>query len=1029
MSPDQHPGEAAIDVRLLGPLVVSVGSQVVVVGGLRTRKLLALLAVSANEVVPSDRIVDTLWDEPPSSADQQVYNIVADLRRRLKASEGRLEVVTSDTGYQLRLPAFAVDTFRFRATIKQAAKAEERGLFSEAVASLSQALSEWRGPAFDGLPSRRLQNIATTLAEERVAAVEHLAELHLHRGDSVRAVRGLLELVAEHPFRESLRALLMNALYQGGRQVEALSVFEEGRRLLADELGLDPGPQLLAAQQLILAGSPDDEVTVREPSASCNHPPWAQASQNFLPRDIAEFTGRDEEVRQLVAYAGRADTGALVISAINGMGGVGKTTLAVHLAHKLAGHYPDGQYYIDLLGFSAGAEPLPPLQALNLLLRISGMPPELIPPELEARSALWRSSVAGRRVLLLLDNAADVSQVRPLLPGASGTLVLISSRHKMTSLDGAVPLALDVMLREDAMSLFRQIIGSDRTAAEHGAVSAAIELCGRLPLAIQVAAARLRDRPSWSVAYLVEQLSDQRSRAQILSLGDRDVMDVLAWSYRHLTPHQQKLFRLLSLHRGPDFDAHTAAALAGLSLAEAAICLEELFDVNLLQQHASGRYRFHDLVRDCSHEMLRQHSDDDERGSATFRILDYYLRSANLWCKEIGRPAFHIDPDVAHEPQAVHRPETRTAATQRLETEYQNLLAATRLAAEIGSHTRTWQLTCALLPYFGYLNYGMEVEALLKQALRSARADRSLSGESACLTGLSYAKHWRGMNTQAREFLAQAIELTQQYGDQKMEVFQRTGLGVMYYMADNSADDALAYFTSALELARGIGDIQAEADLINNLGVIYMEVGYLDEALKYYRRTLELAADTDKARVTALGNIGRVLYLLQDYNGAAVQYEEALRLGRSAADRRGEIRALIGLCSVRRLMRDRTGSLQCGREALEIARRLTIYGLEAETLNALGDTYLALGDIETAEQVYDKASEIAVMHKSPRHIAQSHEGRAHVMSARGDLEAARENWKQALAVHPGGVADAIGARRHLAAPEYGSETCWRCESV
>jgi DNA-binding SARP family transcriptional activator/Tfp pilus assembly protein PilF len=978
--------------------------------------------------VPFDRIVDALWDEPPSSAIQQVYNIVGDLRRRLEKVGIRIEVVTSSTGYQLTLPAFAVDALRFRASTIDAARAEARGLLSEAIASLNQALSEWRGLAFSGLSSRHLQNIATTLAEERVAAAEHLAELHLHQGDSATAVRGLLELVAEHPFRESLRALLMRALYQVGRQADALAVFEEGRRLLADELGLDPGLQLLAAQQLVLTGSADDEFSVRERSAGGHHLSQAEPGRSFLPRDLPEFTGREDEVRQLLAGARLTHTTALIISALDGMGGVGKTTLAVHLAHKLAEHYPDGQYFIDLLGFSAGAKPLPPLQALDMLLRNSGTPPELIPPELEVRSALWRSSVAGRRVLLLLDNAADAAQVRPLLPGAPGSLVLISSRRRMTALEGAVPLALDVMPREDAISLFRQIVGQDRITAEHEAASVAIELCGRLPLAIQVAAARLRDRPSWSVAYLVEQLSDQQSRARILSLGDRDVMGILAWSYRHLTPRQQELFRLLGLHRGPDFDAHAIAALAGLSINDAIICLEDLFDVNLLQQHASGRYRFHDLVRDCSLEMLRQHCDDAARTSATERILDYYLRSANVWCKALGRSAFHFDPVVTHDPQTTYRPETSEDATKLLETEFPNLLAVTRLAAEIGAHTRTWQLTCSLLPYFAHLNYGMEVEKLLEQALHSARAVGSVTGESACLTGLSHAKYLRGLKEQARELLVQAIELSQQHGDRAMEVFQRTGLGAMYYMGDNCADDALVCFTGALELARAIGDLQAEADLVNNLGVMCMERGRLDEALAYYHRTLALSADVSAGRTQGQNNIGKVLCLQGEYSDAAVKFEEALHLSRSVGSRRSEAEALIGLCSVCRLLGDCTRSFECGREALEVARSSSMRDMEADALNTLGDTYLAIGDIETAEVLYNKANEIAVMYKSARHTAQSYEGLAHVMSARGDLEAARENWIQALAIQPGGVADAIGARRHLATPGYGVEFCWRCAS-
>jgi DNA-binding SARP family transcriptional activator/tetratricopeptide (TPR) repeat protein len=1025
----QRGDDSGIQVRLLGPLLVSVGTRTLSLGSARVCKLLALLAANSNSVVPFDRIADVLWDDPPSSARQQVYNVVASLRRSLGEAAMQLKAVPGGVGYQLSVPESAIDIFRFRTGVQRAERAEADGCLGEAIGSLKRALDEWRGLAFTGLSSRQLQNMATVLSEQKLAAVEHLAELQLRQGDWDAPVSDLTELVAEYPFRESLRALLMEALHRSGRQVDALTVFEEGRRLLADELGLDPGTQLRAAQQLVFTDSSDAEGDTHGPVTLRGLPPKRGTGQRFLPRDILEFTGRDDEIRQLVASVVRAGTTALIISAIDGMGGVGKTTLAVHLAHKLAEQYPDGQYFVDLQGFSAADEPLAPLEALNVLLRSSGTPPELIPPDLGSRSALWRSSMAGQRFLLLLDNVADVAQVRPLLPGTPGSIVLITSRRRMPSLEGAVRLSIDVLPHADALSLFGQIVGPDRAAAEPDAAAIAIELCGRLPLAIQIAAARLRDRPSWSVAYLAERLRAAQSRSHVLAAGDRDVMGILAWSYRYLTPRQQMVFRLLSLHPGTDFDAWTAAALAGLSIDEAAVCLEELFDVNLLQQHAPGRYHFHDLVRDCSKERLDQHGDDAEQTSARRRVLDYYLRSANLWCKLLGKTAFHLEQDVVYEPRAVKRPETSGAAVELLDAEYRNVVAVTGLAASLGFHAHVWQLTCSLLPYFAYLNYGPEAETLLEQALRSARADSSLPAESACLTGLSHAMYARGQNAEAREVAVQAIELSRKNGDVAMEVFQRTGLGAMYWQ-DNLIEDAQEIFTETLEMAQKIGDQQAEGALVSNLGVITCQLGRFDDALRYYRRALALCQGTDELElhVHVLNNIGTLLSLQGKPSESAVQFENALRMSRDTAYRRGEVEAIIGICCVRRQMRDYDESIQCGRKALEMARMSSIYDAEGDALNALIDTFLALKDIDKAEEICLQASELAARYKSARYTARANEARAHIASYRGDIEAARRHWEQALSSRSGGASDPMGASRHLAAPGYGAEFCWRCNA-
>jgi DNA-binding winged helix-turn-helix (wHTH) protein len=362
---------------------------------------------------------------------------------------------------------------------------------------------------------------------------------------------------------------------------------------------------------------------------------------NFLPHNTKEFTGRKSDLHRLSDTA-LSSSPALVISAIDGMGGVGKTALAVHLAHKLTGHYADGQYFVDLHGFTSGQDPLTPAQALGHLLRQAGTEIEEIPPDLAGRSALWRSLLAGRRVIVLLDNAVDVAQVRPLIPGATDSLLIVTSRRSLAALEDAVPLSLNVLPPDDAQQLFTQIAGADRTADAPDGVARVIELCGRLPLAIRIAAARFRDRPRWTIEDLARKLQSRRSRDRILSAGDRDVMAVPRPSYRHLTPEQKRVFCLLSLHPGEDFDAYATAALADLPVPHAEQILEALFDDNLLLQQAADRYQFHGLIRDCSRLLMAAEISEEEMKAARHRLLETAVSRPN------GNGRYEFFPPAEH---------------------------------------------------------------------------------------------------------------------------------------------------------------------------------------------------------------------------------------------------------------------------------------------------------------------------------------------------------------------------------------------
>lgn len=1019
----QRSTAAAMQVRVLGPIDIVAGGHSVVVRSERVCRLLALLAMNANSAVSFGQIVDSVWEEPPSSARQQVYNVVASLRSLLAKAGGEAALVRSGSGYQLTLPDSAVDMLCFQAHVQQAEQATAAGLTDTAIASLRKALGYWRGPAADGLTGHHLAGLAARLDEQRLAAAEWLAELQIHSGDAATSVADLKTLVAEFPLRESLRAMLMRALQNCGRDAEAVVVFEEARRLLADELGLDPGPELREVHQQLLGGA-----TQTQPASVGVRP--AQAGRSYLPRDIPEFTGRTLQIGRLLEAAGRAGTTALVISAIDGMGGVGKTALAVHVAHQLADRYPDGEYFIDLQGFSAGAEPLEPLQALNHLLRSFGLPPELIRPDLAGRSEQWRSCLAGARAILLLDNALDIGQVRPLLPGAGTVLVLISSRRRMTTLEGALPLSLDVMPEAEAVTLFGEIVGQHRVAAEPDATAAAVSLCGYLPLAIQVAAAQTRQRSSWSIAYVVEQLRDERSRRRLLSAGDRHVLGILAWSYRSLTPRQQSLFRLLNLLPGPDFDAYAVAALADLTLADAQECLEELFEVNLLKPHATDRYRLHDLVRDCSRAMLAEHGEPAEPAAATDRLLDYYVRSTAAWCGPIARAGHQVPLYVNCEPRSVRTVDTSADAATILEVETRNIIAAIDLAARTSRYSHVWQLTCALLPYVSTLGYGGDVDNLLQRALAAARTERSGPGESALLMGLAQVRQSNGAIDEAVRMANAAADLSQAQGNRSMEAFQRTALGIIH-LDDNRFEEAYACFAWALRLVRAANDRSAEADLTNNLGVISRELGQFDEALDHFHRTLELDKDSSmvSAQVLTMVNIARVLHFQGNYAEALEYHEQACELSRLGGNAATEAVALTGTCAIYRVIGELTRSLADGRAALDLARAGDRFDVEADALSSLGDTYLSLGEADLADELFEQVGRLGTKYNSARYVARADEGHAHVLLFRRRPVDARRYWARALNTYPGGVEYAHEARQHLMAGEGDEVTCWRCAVV
>lgn len=607
--------------RILGTLEVSCGDELVTPAGALHRRVLVMLLLEVNRVVPMDRLVAAAWDdEPPATAFRQVRKIVAHLRQRLPGGQDLIR--TQEPGYRIVLADGQLDLSRFTSYLADAREREAAGEIGTAVIALRAAIAEYRGPVLVGDGGKVIDAAGALLDERRLTAVEHLADLRLALGEAAGVVAELRELTRAHPMRESARGLLMLALYRSGRQAEALTEYERLRRLLADELGIDPGRALATLHERILRGSAELDGPA-PPHAEPVGPAVLGSPPRFLPRDLPDFSGRDTELGQLMAAA-EGSEGGIGMVAVDGVGGSGKTTLVVHAAHLLAARYPDGQIFVDLHGFTPGRRPVEPVEALGILLGALGVSVDGQPDDLVGRVSLWRTVAATRRLLVVLDNAVDSAQVIPLLPGMCCCLVLITSRARLTGLDGVRPVALDLLDEPAALALLDAVLGTDRTAAEPEATRRLVHACGRLPLALRIAAARLHTRPQWSISHLVDRLTGPGARLAELVAEDRSVAATIGLSYEVMKPDGQELFQVLGRLGGCEFDVYAAGVLAGRSRDEVEPLLEELVDARLLEPAGVGRYTFHDLVRDYAASTVRSGLSDPGLRAACHRLLGHY---------------------------------------------------------------------------------------------------------------------------------------------------------------------------------------------------------------------------------------------------------------------------------------------------------------------------------------------------------------------------------------------------------------------
>ncbi|MEV4255101.1 BTAD domain-containing putative transcriptional regulator [Spirillospora sp. NPDC049652] len=939
-----------MEFRVLGPLeICSAGTAVPVRSGAQ-RALLAALLLSANQVVAVDRLVELIWGPaPPASAEANLRTHVSALRRLLRDSGGASRLVTRPGGYLIEVEPGDLDLLAFDALVRDGRLALREGRSATAARLLSAALGMWRG--------RPLENVvlhgdgdaeAARLTEVRLGVVEDRLRAMLAGGDLADVVGELSGLVVDHPLRESLWAMLMLALRRSGRQADALAAYERVRHVLAEELGADPGPELRRLHHRILTGDPAlAPAAAADPTSSAGPPDaaYASAARCDLPGDLSDFTGRRRELDRALAHLEAARSSgatAMVISAIDGMGGVGKTALAVHLAHRLAERYPDGQLLIDLRAHHQAKAPLSPSDALEKLLRAAGVRGEQIPPDEADRAALWRATLTATRTLVVLDNASDSAQVRPLLPGASDCLTLITSRRRLGGVDGAQHLSLDVLPHADATILLEQIVDDARPAREPAAVAELLALCGHLPLAIRIAGSRLRNRSTWTVAHLVERLRDTRRRLPELRAEDREVTAVFALSYQCLTAPQQRLFRLLGLHPGPDIDARAAAALTGWPLTVTEALLEDLLDVNLLQQVRQDRYRFHDLLRAYAAHLATTRDDAAERAAAMTRLLDHY-RDTTAVATALLSPAERRHESAGPDPSFTGPDQ----ALAWLDAERPNLLAVAAYAAGHGRPDHVRDLSADLARYLNSRAGHTEALALHTAAWSAAWRHNDPASAGHALYDLGRVYFFMACYEKAVEHLELALDIARRIGDRIGQSRALTGIGYALWRHGRH-DEAITHLGRASGIAGDDRIVLGYTECA--LGGVHSDAGRHAEAAHHLERALAITDESGDqiTRSNALGLLGRAYGQLGRHAEALHHYQRALTMSETIGERGAQVFALNGLGETATATGSPADALGHHLDALCFATEINDRHEQARAHHGLGDAYEQLARDEDA---------------------------------------------------------------------------------
>ncbi|MFJ2031530.1 BTAD domain-containing putative transcriptional regulator [Streptosporangium sp. NPDC087985] len=973
---------------VLGPLEVRVDEQVIPLGGLKQRTLLAVLLRHANHSVSPHVLIEALWGgRPPRTAGDNLRLYVYQLRRAL----GTERIRRHREGYELVIGPGELDVECFE-ELSHTAPATGDDLKTAEI--LREALALWRGPAYAGMDTvPLLGDEAARLEERRLAVLESRIGADLDAGLGAGLTGELLGLVAEHPLRERLRGQLMLALNRAGRQAEALAVYQDARRTLAAELGMDPGPELRRVHQMILSGSPGR-----------GHGP-AQ-----LPPDIPDFAGRDEHVATLVGRL--RQTGRVTgVSVIAGMGGIGKTTLAVHAGHRLAATFTDGQLYANL---QASADPA---QVLAGFLSALGLPGAAVPQSLEERAALYRSRMAQRRMLVVLDNVASEGQVRPLLPGAAGCAVLVTSRSRLSGLEGARLIDLGVLAPAAAMELLAGVAGRPRVDTEREAAAEIVRLCDHMPLAVRVAGARLAARPHWRLQWFAAQLRDERRRLDQLSTGDLAVRASLALSYDGLPERARQAFRRLGLIEAADFAAWTVAALLDGAVPEAEELVEELVDAQLLtmtgiDQTGTPRYRLHDLVRLYARERAELEETQPDREAVVARMIGAWLALAERAMEDVPGPCYAV-LHGGFPRWGPLRAEPPRDPLAWFDAEREALTAAVGHACALGLDEAAWDLAGCLERYFDVRGLFDEWRRTNERVMDVCRGAGNLRGEAVMLRGLLDCTTWMD-TSQAGGAMVSLHDQARRLVEMFQRIGERRGLSDAYAMcawglaAQGTVDEARRTASHALSLAEETGHLGGQARAHLAMAVALGEER-LDAAIPPLLRCLEMARELGNPRfeATALQFLGMVHV---EFDAAHDYLSRSLAICRQLHDPLPEAMALNELAKLYLRHADpRTAALAV--EAEELSRRYHLAHHLADVLWVGGCLALADDRADLAVTRLEESVRLWRTRSWPSFLSRALRSLGDAYTAAGRPAEAAQAWREADALGGARLAGVAGPSR------------------
>jgi DNA-binding SARP family transcriptional activator/tetratricopeptide (TPR) repeat protein len=981
-----------VRLRVLGSLDVQDGAgNPIDPGGLRQQVVLAMLLLECPAVVSRDRLVDAVWPgDPPATARSQIQICVSNLRQRLGNDDGAARIVTRRPGYALDPGDAGIDRLVFERAVAEGRELVASSRTGDGAAVLREALALWRGPAvLPELSSPAVRDAAVHLEESRAVVLEEFGELMLAAGWHRELVALLSREILDYPLRERLRSQLMLALFGSGRQADALREYRRAREVSIAELGIEPAEPLRRLETAILRG--DTSLIDAAP-----RPPARTAAPAMLPAGVGDFTGRQSLLHgMLAAVAGAGDpaAGPAPVLVISGPGGVGKSALALHLAHRVADRFPDGRFYA-----SFGADPTAPDRALERFLRALGVPPGAIPESLEDRSTAFRERITGRSVLIVVDDAAAESLVRHLIPPDAGSALVVTSRRRLTALPGATRFEVGPFSPREAVALLERVLGERRIGADREAAEALARSCGYLPLAVRIAAARLAARPHWSIRTMCERLADDTAQLDELQHGDMAVRGSLLLTYESLAPESRRLLRLLALLETPRIGGWACEVLLGCDARAAGGRLDELVELHLLEvdvvvsaEPLAGQFRLHELVRLFARERAMAEDSPAERVAAITRFVQAFI-----WLVE---QVYHREYD---RDLLVRRGVPRVGLDERvaerllaeplvwLRRERAALVSAVAQAAALGLHAECWGLAVTSVVLFEAHGLYDEWRSTHLTALNAVRRAGDRLGEAAVRYSLGSLELFEQRYEQSRGDLQKASSLFAELGEDHGQALAERNLAILDRLTGNYTDSRTRS-EAALRVLRAHGDRSGEAHVLVNLAQLAMDTGDVDEALSSIERAAAVAVELPNRRIAAQITHRRGLVHLHRGEGEAAEalFTEVLEFAQAVEDRSAALHGLVGLGEALLLRGEFRAARRSFEQAGTLSDLLREKRLRARALLRISGLDLRSGDVAGAEQSAAEALGTIEGLGLPILEAECRAALADIGAARASVEAAR----------------------------------------